>query len=216
MEHVPFVRLFRAARVGFVLGALILLTASPALAAPTLGGETLTSPFDALGVNGATCSATGSSTFTFTTSGTAVGPVAGRFTESGSFTLASRTGPLTAFTASFKITSAGQPDITGTKTLGSSLGASCTQFNGFSTVTFAATTNYSVTSPFAEAGTAPLNFNFGLGTETFIEGPFVAGLTAPTTKQDCMNGGYANFIDPSTGAPFKNQGQCIKFVNHEA
>jgi hypothetical protein len=30
---------------------------------------------------------------------------------------------------------------------------------------------------------------------------------APTTKEDCKNGGYAKF-------GFKNQGQCIKAVNH--
>jgi hypothetical protein len=31
--------------------------------------------------------------------------------------------------------------------------------------------------------------------------------TAPTTKENCKNGGYANY-------GFKNQGQCIKAVNH--
>jgi hypothetical protein len=31
--------------------------------------------------------------------------------------------------------------------------------------------------------------------------------TAPTTKEDCKKGGYANY-------GFKNQGQCIKAVNH--
>jgi hypothetical protein len=31
--------------------------------------------------------------------------------------------------------------------------------------------------------------------------------TAPTTKEDCKNGGYAKY-------GFKNQGQCIKAVNH--
>lgn len=33
-----------------------------------------------------------------------------------------------------------------------------------------------------------------------------AGLTGPQTKDDCKKGGYADF-------GFKNQGQCIKFVN---
>ncbi|MDQ4122445.1 MAG: hypothetical protein M3209_13485 [Acidobacteriota bacterium] len=33
--------------------------------------------------------------------------------------------------------------------------------------------------------------------------------TRPETKDDCKNGGYTRFTDPS----FKNQGQCIKFVN---
>jgi hypothetical protein len=33
--------------------------------------------------------------------------------------------------------------------------------------------------------------------------------TTPTNKMQCMNGGWMSFTDPS----FKNQGQCIKFVN---
>jgi hypothetical protein len=33
--------------------------------------------------------------------------------------------------------------------------------------------------------------------------------TTPTNKMECMNGGWMSFTDPS----FKNQGQCIKFVN---
>ena len=35
----------------------------------------------------------------------------------------------------------------------------------------------------------------------------------PTSKEQCKDGGYQNFIDPSTGEPFKNQGQCIQYVN---
>jgi hypothetical protein len=38
---------------------------------------------------------------------------------------------------------------------------------------------------------------------------------APTSKDQCKDGGYKNFIDPSTGQPFKNQGQCIQLVNAE-
>ena len=34
----------------------------------------------------------------------------------------------------------------------------------------------------------------------------------PTSKDQCKNGGYEHFIDPSTGQPFKNQGRCIQFV----
>jgi hypothetical protein len=215
MTQLPFVRLLRAAQVALVTGAILLISSSGASAATTLAGETLTSPFDALGVNGATCNATTPSTFNFSTSGTASGPAVGRFTESGSFTLASSTGPLTSFSATFTIKdSAGTVLATGTKSLVSATAVSCSQFSGFSTVTFQAVTHYSVTSPFTESGAAPLNFNFGLGTETFIEGPFLSAPMAPQTKQDCMNGGFANFIDPTTGQPFKNQGQCIKFVVH--
>jgi YVTN family beta-propeller protein len=34
---------------------------------------------------------------------------------------------------------------------------------------------------------------------------------APKTKDECKNGGYKKFVPPV--GPFKNQGQCIKFVN---
>jgi hypothetical protein len=37
----------------------------------------------------------------------------------------------------------------------------------------------------------------------------------PQTKDDCKHGGYKSFTDPSTGEPFKNQGQCVSFVNHQ-
>jgi hypothetical protein len=35
----------------------------------------------------------------------------------------------------------------------------------------------------------------------------VFSTSSPTTKEDCKNGGYAKY-------GFKNQGQCIKAVNH--
>jgi hypothetical protein len=36
-------------------------------------------------------------------------------------------------------------------------------------------------------------------------------LQAPTSKQQCKKGGWRQFRNPS----FKNQGQCVKFVNHQ-
>jgi hypothetical protein len=36
---------------------------------------------------------------------------------------------------------------------------------------------------------------------------------APDPKDQCKNGGFANFIDPSTGQPFRNQGQCVSHAN---
>ncbi len=50
-----------------------------------------------------------------------------------------------------------------------------------------------------------LNFN---GTTYDFE-PDGTNTTRPTSKEDCKNGGYARFSNPS----FKNQGQCIQFVN---
>lgn len=35
--------------------------------------------------------------------------------------------------------------------------------------------------------------------------------TGPLTKDDCKNGGWMAFTDPS----FRNQGQCIAYVNHQ-
>ena len=38
--------------------------------------------------------------------------------------------------------------------------------------------------------------------------------SVPTDKNQCKNGGYRTFNPP--GGPFKNQGQCVSFVeNHE-
>jgi hypothetical protein len=36
-------------------------------------------------------------------------------------------------------------------------------------------------------------------------------LQPPTSKQQCKKGGWSKFRNPS----FKNQGQCVKFVNHQ-
>lgn len=36
----------------------------------------------------------------------------------------------------------------------------------------------------------------------------------PTSKDQCKNGGYANYTDAS-GNTFKNQGQCVSYSNHE-
>lgn len=38
--------------------------------------------------------------------------------------------------------------------------------------------------------------------------------STPTDKDQCKNGGFKNYTDPSTGQPFKNQGQCVSFTNH--
>jgi hypothetical protein len=39
-----------------------------------------------------------------------------------------------------------------------------------------------------------------------------AAAQAPDPKDQCKHGGYAGFLDPSTGQPFRNQAQCVKFV----
>jgi hypothetical protein len=206
-------RPFRLAIVALLSGILSIVGTSLASAATptTLAGETLISPFDDFSVNG-TCNAGGASTFTFTAHGPAAGPVLGTFNETGTFSLASPTGPVTGFQASFTIKATGQLDVTGTKAMGTLTGA-CTPGGFFSDAHVAGTTNYAVTAPFTEAGTAALTLDYRYP-GTFSEGPFVVGLGL-TSKDQCKNGGYANFIDPSTGQPFQNQGQCIKFFNHQ-
>ena len=51
---------------------------------------------------------------------------------------------------------------------------------------------------------------------TLATGSVSAAHPEPTTKADCMNGGFAEYrASGMANAPqrFKNQGQCIKFVN---
>jgi hypothetical protein len=40
--------------------------------------------------------------------------------------------------------------------------------------------------------------------------------TLPNDKDQCKNDGYKNFTDPSTGQPFKNQGQCVSSAVHQS
>jgi YVTN family beta-propeller protein len=45
--------------------------------------------------------------------------------------------------------------------------------------------------------------------------PFAVAITpapqAPKSKEQCKHGGYLKFGPPA--GPFKNQGQCVRFVN---
>jgi hypothetical protein len=99
-------------------------SANAATPPPTLTGEQL---FDPAPTITATCNENGTSTVYFEASGTATGPYAGTFTETGTATIgpqafndppinSSFTGPVTTFDAVFTITS-GATEVTGTKTL---------------------------------------------------------------------------------------------------
>jgi hypothetical protein len=57
----------------------------------------------------------------------------------------------------------------------------------------------------AGATWTPISF---LGSSDFPFKTYV--LQPPTSKQQCKKGGWRRFANPS----FKNQGQCVKFVNH--
>lgn len=56
-------------------------------------------------------------------------------------------------------------------------------------------------------------------TLTVLAAALALGAAAPGTAQAasdpalCKSGGYVNYIDPATNAPFKNQGQCVSFVD---
>jgi hypothetical protein len=53
--------------------------------------------------------------------------------------------------------------------------------------------------PYTAFGSADLPFR------TYVlQGP-------PSSKQECKKGGWRKYKNPS----FKNQGQCVKFVNHQ-
>ena len=41
-----------------------------------------------------------------------------------------------------------------------------------------------------------------------------SAMAAPEAdKELCESGGYANYVDPTTDLPFKNQGRCVSFLN---
>jgi hypothetical protein len=65
---------------------------------------------------------------------------------------------------------------------------------------FSGTETLAATASDAEGGTAA-------ATLTVTVVPVVSG--PPTTKEDCQNGGWRTFTNPS----FKNQGECLKFVS---
>jgi hypothetical protein len=60
----------------------------------------------------------------------------------------------------------------------------------------------------ANAGASWVPFS-GFGSTDFAFQTYV--LQAPASKQQCKKGGWSKFRNPS----FKNQGQCVKFVNHQ-
>jgi hypothetical protein len=60
----------------------------------------------------------------------------------------------------------------------------------------------------ANAGATWAPFS-GFGSTDFPFQTYV--LQAPASKQQCKKGGWSKFRNPS----FKNQGQCVKFVNHQ-
>jgi len=200
--------------IAAALSAFACLFAAPAAAqAPaTLTGETLAGSPNQVNV---TCQGSGEGDFTiqWDVSGVASGPYPGTFRETGS-----HIGPgFDVIHVDFAIDSpAGS--VTGTKTFvpDNALSETCmsTAAGSFGILLYEATIATSA-GRFSDEGTAD-SFVFstapGSGTGIFTE-TFVSDLTepvplpGPTSTDQCKRGGWQEF-------GFKNQGQCIAFVNH--
>jgi hypothetical protein len=74
-----------------------------------------------------------------------------------------------------------------------------------------------IDDPSATGGTFPLGINnsgqiVGLYYDAAGSHGFVTSLAVPTTKDDCKNNGW-KALYRADGTPFKNQGDCIQYVN---
>ena len=184
-----------------VVAALSMAVAASAATPPSLTGEVF-SPGGA--ATGDTCAASG--TATITGSGTATGPYSGTYTESLTFTYSGNT--MTSGSATFTITTA-DSTVTGTEqVVGSEV--FCLDDGGFASK-FDTTYSATISAPagkFHDEGTwgGFVNSDFGFGgsfTSTLPNGPIPL---APTSKDQCKNGGWQSF------GVFKNQGDCVSFV----
>ena len=222
---------------------VVALVAVPSLASaqtppPAFGGEAL-SENDPTITN---CAAgSGGGPIAYEASGTATGPYAGTFSETGTVTVGPEEGPtarqrVTAASISFTVDSpAGQ--VTGTKTfvpagdpnINVATGRCDFDGAGGSITIFADDLRYSVTiqtpdgQTCTQSGGASLQVidDSSVLADRFAEN-FLNDLSAPapvctggepeepelpTSKDDCKDGGYADY-------GFKNQGECIAWVNH--
>ncbi|MCX2748478.1 hypothetical protein OOZ51_11715 [Arthrobacter sp. MI7-26] len=197
-----------------------LLTGSAAAQAgtlpPTLVGETFVADRAASSFDVTSCPGSGS--FTVHYVGTASGPYPGTFVEDVSVAvglLPDGTPTLAAFHATFTITSA-TGAVTGTKDLAS--GATGTAFcrqarrhvralEGFTapSLTYSATIS-SGAHTYTDAGTASAMDTQNL---RFSESFLTSQGLSPTAKDQCKKDGWMDYPQ------FKNQGQCIAYVNHQ-
>jgi hypothetical protein len=153
----------------------------------------------------------GVSTSTYTVSGTAAGPYSGTFPEDGSFGQEPN-----RFSATFTITS-GTTTITGSKTLGPSFNVTCRLDLSSSSVDTSSApytaTIHTPTGNFHDQGVSTVHVTITGSAATLTES-FTSSLTqpvliVPTSKDQCKDGGWQNFPQ------FKNQGQCVSFVEHQ-
>ena len=158
-----------------------------------------------------TCTSSGNGTdtgnFTFSFNGTAQGPYPGTFTESGSFAITN--GYVTAFSATFTITSA-TGTVTGSKSLLVGEPATCNLSGAVSLGSSSTTYTATINGAYQDTGTANVVVaKFGSGSlyfsESFVTSNGVVPIL-PTSTQQCKAGGWQTY------SVFKNQGDCVSFV----
>jgi uncharacterized membrane protein len=191
-----------------------------ALAAPpaTMTGEKF---FDGAGGGTTSCSTSGTSSFT--SSGVATGPYAGTFTETGTATVSQPPhglGTVTGFSATFTVYSpSGDVLVTGSKSFDPTIpsGFGCRESPSHVVVVSVQTTYeatiYTSAGNYRDEGTSLVGDLFTNGASTLMDETFLSSLLepvliAPTTKEQCKNGGWMNYPQ------FKNQGDCVSFVNN--
>jgi hypothetical protein len=205
-----------------------------------LAGSGLTPFGGTIDIRGNCTPASGRPIISYTATGPASGPYPGTFREAGTATLSRITppsgglaAPLVAFTARFTIdspvgrvsgtrqatvnprgygfcyvdTHLGFPvDINQFLVLESSYEAVISVPQG------TCRTTGSSDEVVAEQDAHPPNpsLDFAYLQPRFLTGTPTTCVAGPTSKQQCKKGGWRLFRDPT----FKNQGQCIKYVNH--
>lgn len=203
--------------LSFGVVAALLVAVPSVAAAATLAGETLTSTQLSASAN---CPTPNTGTVIYTAqNGLATGPYPGTwFVEQGNIEMTA--GVVTRWDVTdFKIYDpTGQfALVLGTKTLVGPAAGTCSGSGAFDTLSASVSGALSYDATFTaddstETGPSAANVSFTrLGdaiTGTFSETFGAVASATPATKDECKDDGYASF--PML---FKNQGECIAFVN---
>ena len=195
---------------GFVFaGSAVAVAAAPS----TLTNERF---LEVTGASGGTCSLSTAS-FSYEGSGTASGPYAGTFAETGSFTIAA-TQRATAFDASFTIFSAAHEMLVkGTTALDPTAPSGGCVFPPARHYLVNAGTSYvatlfTPTGNYRDQGRSSVQVGAGASgslsvlIERFTSSLAEPTLIVPTRKRQCKRGGWRDYPQ------FKNQGRCVRFV----
>jgi hypothetical protein len=220
-----------------LIGLTAVLLAGAALAAGSMGGTTFTGawavdPGFVVAPVTAACNGLTSGTVSYRLfNGVSTGSNPGFFTESGTVTVTN--GVITAWDVHWIVATVpnGEAYVSGQKHLNTAgattFACGTTSATGNLAATFDYSANYQPNTP-RPPGTPETGFDSGSATGSLMfmttslgdpAGPgqssgtltetFLVPLPiAPTSKTECKNGGYASF------PMFKNQGECVAFVNH--